>query len=196
MKKPLLVPYAIIMLCVALSGGMLLQTSQRVQHSEAEVLRLARAIEREKQSIQVLQAEWAHLNAPYRLEKLAQNYLGMVPAASGQILVDARILPEEVTPLEAGLDGDAMIEERGENDYAAALAAEQNEGERGGASVNAAAQEASELRPAPKPSGQAVSYAAPSLPRASNAMNVNNVTNASDAPDFSAVLERAVIGVE
>ena len=48
---------------------------------------------RERQSVEVLRAEWAHLNSPYRLEDLAQRYLGMVPPSADQIMPDPDLLP-------------------------------------------------------------------------------------------------------
>ncbi len=47
-----------------------------VQDLEAEYIELNRGIERERQSIHVLLAEWSHLNEPARLRNLAMRYLG------------------------------------------------------------------------------------------------------------------------
>lgn len=48
-----------------------------VQDLEAEFSRLSRSIERERQAIHVLTAEWSHLNEPARLRTLARDQLGL-----------------------------------------------------------------------------------------------------------------------
>jgi hypothetical protein len=40
-----------------------------------------------------VEAEWAHLNSPYRLERLAKEYLRMVPPSAQQIMPDPAALP-------------------------------------------------------------------------------------------------------
>lgn len=95
MKKRLFARYGLLVAMIAASGGLLLQTSQSVQRAEAEMRGLEKSIERERQTIEVLQAEWAYLNSPYRLEKLVQKYLGMVPSEVSYIVPDAGMLPDE-----------------------------------------------------------------------------------------------------
>ena len=48
-----------------------------VQDLEHEFQRLSRSIERERQAIHVLTAEWSHLNEPARLRTLARSQLGL-----------------------------------------------------------------------------------------------------------------------
>lgn len=48
-----------------------------VQDLESEYARLNRAIDKERQAIHVLTAEWSHLNEPSRLRALAETQLGL-----------------------------------------------------------------------------------------------------------------------
>lgn len=95
LKRRVVVRYIGLLGAVVLSGMLLLHTSQEVQRKEAQLNGLKRALNRERQNISVLEAEWAHLNSPYRLEKLALDYLDMVPPESKQIMPDAGLLPDE-----------------------------------------------------------------------------------------------------
>lgn len=67
-----------LVLCFAiLSGAMLVYTSQRV-HDAQRTLRMARAaVQKETQTTRMLQAEWAFLSAPDRLEKIAGEKLDL-----------------------------------------------------------------------------------------------------------------------
>lgn len=85
--------YLAVFVLAGLSGAMLLQTSQNVQQAEDDLRRLQGAVENEKESIRVLNAEWAHLNRPDRLEALAGQYLDLVPPGPGQVLKDPGQLP-------------------------------------------------------------------------------------------------------
>lgn len=108
MKKRLFARYIFLVAIIAMSGAALLRTSQSVQRAESEVADLKKSIERERQTIDVLQAEWAYLNSPYRLEKLALEHLHMVPSGAAFIVPDADMLPiEEVIPsgVEILIDG-------------------------------------------------------------------------------------------
>lgn len=95
MKKRLFARYGLLVAMIAASGGLLLHTSQSVQRAEAEMRGLEKSIERERQTIEVLEAEWAYLNSPYRLERLAEKYLGMVSSEVSYIVPDVGMLPDE-----------------------------------------------------------------------------------------------------
>ncbi|HBR68378.1 MAG TPA: hypothetical protein DEA55_03275, partial [Rhodospirillaceae bacterium] len=85
--------YLAVFVLAGLSGAMLLQTSQSVQQAEDDLRRLQKSVDHEKETIRVLQAEWAHLNRPDRLESLAGQYLDLVPPGPGQVLKDPGQLP-------------------------------------------------------------------------------------------------------
>ena len=69
-----------------LSGVVLLYTSQNVQDSEERLAQLEVSIAQEQERIKMLNAEWAHLNRPDRLEKLAQEFLSMAPVRGESLI--------------------------------------------------------------------------------------------------------------
>lgn len=111
LKKRVIVRYVALFAGIAICGALLLHTSQTVQRKEAALAALQSDLERERQSIEVLEAEWAHLNSPYRLEKLAQQYLNMVPPSAQQIMPDPDALPSYQA--EAVLNGDGVLNPEG-----------------------------------------------------------------------------------
>lgn len=78
---------------VAVAGFSVFKISYRVQSQEQELTRLDRQIQRDRDEIQVLHAEWAHLNEPDRLADLAKRHLDLVPVAGVQI-VRFDVLPQ------------------------------------------------------------------------------------------------------
>ena len=79
------------------------QLKYRVQAQEQELIGLDRQIQRDRDDIQVLHAEWAHLNDPNRLADLTRRHLDLAPVAGVQIVrfdvLPARPIP---TPLPDG----------------------------------------------------------------------------------------------
>ena len=71
---------------IALASIGTFQLKYRVQAQEQELTRLDRQIQRDRDSIQVLHAEWAHLNDPGRLSDLARRHLDLAPVAGVQIV--------------------------------------------------------------------------------------------------------------
>lgn len=87
--KALFLRYVLVLAAVALSGWVLLYTSQSVQKSRAELAGVEREIAREKTRIGVLEGEWSYLNSPERLDVLARKYLGLVPpSARDNVMVE------------------------------------------------------------------------------------------------------------
>lgn len=92
---------------VALSAGALFNVSYQVEDLLRQKSRLTRAIASEHESIRVLQAEWAFLNRPERIEALARKHLAMQPALAEQTLSDSQLaarlaaLPAPVPPAPA-----------------------------------------------------------------------------------------------
>lgn len=76
-----------------LSGSLLLGISQRVQQADKDLRTLEAKVERERETIDMLTAEWAHLNNPERLEDLAQRYLDLGLPAPESLAVDGHALP-------------------------------------------------------------------------------------------------------
>ncbi|MFK7838948.1 MAG: hypothetical protein AB8B83_01345 [Bdellovibrionales bacterium] len=69
----------VIFALAAIAGAALLHTSQRVQGAEERLARINADISREEDTIRVLRAEWEYLNRPQRLERLAKEFLDLVP---------------------------------------------------------------------------------------------------------------------
>ena len=90
----------VIFSLAGLSGGLLLYTSQNVQQAEHQLHQIQSSIAQEEEAIRVLNAEWAYLNSPERLEELAAEYLRLVPAAPGQIVPEPSALPDTSAPVE------------------------------------------------------------------------------------------------
>lgn len=98
MKKSMLLHISVF-LAMCLSGGMLMHVSQSVRRAERDLARLDLSIEREKEALRVLDAEWSMLNSPERIEALAKKYLDLdLPEASHLVSDPAKLeplLPEE-----------------------------------------------------------------------------------------------------
>lgn len=74
----------LIVLMVAISVAVFL-VKYRVQALEGQLRQLNAEIVRDREAIEVLHAEWAHLNNPARLRRLAERYLEMAPVAPGHV---------------------------------------------------------------------------------------------------------------
>lgn len=64
----------------------LFQVKFKVQQLHLDSSELKRQLAHEKDSIHVLQAEWAHLNQPERLHRLSQKFLKLVEVKSDKVL--------------------------------------------------------------------------------------------------------------
>ena len=53
---------------------------------DAEIVRLQKDIEAERDAVAVLRAEWGLLNRPERIERLAEKYLKLAPAKPQQLV--------------------------------------------------------------------------------------------------------------
>jgi cell division protein FtsL len=88
------------LLLIFLAGGTLMKISYEVDAKQRELARLQTQITDDTESIRVLRAEWAYLNQPQRLEKLAAKYLTLAPMQISQVqakLPDAqKPQPEQV----------------------------------------------------------------------------------------------------
>lgn len=82
--RKLILRYALTVLCVAVSGWVLLYASQSVQDARRELASIEAEIAAEKTRLAVLEAEWSYLNSPARLEGLAVSVLKMVPPKKGE----------------------------------------------------------------------------------------------------------------
>lgn len=85
---------------VAISGTLLILTSQIVQNLEKQKRGLKKQIEMENRKIRFLKAEWAYLNRPSRLEKeIEKRGLGIAPDQTGGVIAAGQDVPEPVKPV-------------------------------------------------------------------------------------------------
>ncbi|MEA1650302.1 hypothetical protein UAJ10_14930 [Nitrospirillum sp. BR 11164] len=92
----------LVWLCLAtVASGILYHTSYRVQEEQEHLASLNRQIAQEQQSIQVLRAEWAYLNDPTRLERLATEHSTLRPTKAEQMVALAAVpvKPEAPAPV-------------------------------------------------------------------------------------------------
>lgn len=77
----------------------------QVEDQEKELARIQRAIEDEREAIQVLRAEWSYLNQPERLRRLAAAKLDLQPVAQRQLASMDRFAQRlaEAAPVENSL---------------------------------------------------------------------------------------------
>jgi cell division protein FtsL len=87
-----------MMVCACVCGGALVYVSQRVQQAQEDIEQVAHDLAQEKDSIRVLQAEWAYLNAPQRLEKLVQEHLNL---SAPSLVSMHRAMPDLENPMPA-----------------------------------------------------------------------------------------------
>lgn len=81
-----------------------------VKDLERELEQVRQDIQKEREALHILEAEWSYLNRPARLARLAEKHLGMAPAQPRQIVrVDQ--IPPRVTV--SGKAGAARLDESG-----------------------------------------------------------------------------------
>lgn len=67
-------------------GLALFKTKYAVMDLERQHSQIKENIQKNREAIHVLRAEWAHLNDPSRLQILAQKYLDIAPVGSSQLI--------------------------------------------------------------------------------------------------------------
>ena len=92
--RAFILKYVIVFTLVILSGAMLMDVSHRVQRAERQIARTDRAIAQEQENIRVLKAEWAYLNNPERLERLAVEGLDLSAPQTSTLISNPDILPD------------------------------------------------------------------------------------------------------
>lgn len=92
------------------TGSLLFNISQQTQDMRHQLTRLEHNIALEKQSLDVLHAEWSYLNRPSRLRKLAEKHLDLDPIKGFPVASQENIIylkkPADMFP-------DPLIEDQG-----------------------------------------------------------------------------------
>ncbi|MBY0408323.1 MAG: hypothetical protein K2Q01_11590 [Rickettsiales bacterium] len=73
------------MLVIVVASFMLYKVKYQVQALKDEVAELSRELEHEREALHVVNAEWAYLNRPARLQRLASKYLAATDLTVSQI---------------------------------------------------------------------------------------------------------------
>jgi len=77
---------------IVIAAFMLYKVKYEVQSLKNQVAETSRELEQEKQALHVVAAEWAYLNRPERLQKLAVKYLAASDVTVNQI-ADIEAIP-------------------------------------------------------------------------------------------------------
>jgi cell division protein FtsL len=67
-------------------GFVLFKVKYEVVEIEQKLAQAQHQIDRERENIHILRAEWSHLNEPKRLQKLAGKYLDILPMKTDQVV--------------------------------------------------------------------------------------------------------------
>jgi len=73
------------MFVIVVASFMLYKVKYQVQALKDEVAATGRELEHEREALHVVNAEWAYLNRPERLQKLASKYLATTELTVSQI---------------------------------------------------------------------------------------------------------------
>lgn len=98
--------YLFWLVVLAGAAATLFEIKHEVQALEEDLLRTERRIRNERETIEVLRAEWSFLNQPARIERLAREHLGLVPLSPDQIVSVDRLppRPEDFARVPVALD--------------------------------------------------------------------------------------------
>lgn len=100
--------FLIVFAMVFASGSAVMTVSHRVHLEEREIAKIKKEILKAKESIRVLEAEWAYLNNPERLEYIATQYLSLTPPVNEQLASSFLILPQNQVA-EEQLDSEILV---------------------------------------------------------------------------------------
>ncbi len=75
-----------VVIAALLIGLVLFRLKYKVMSLEQQHRHIKKTIQENQEAIHVLRAEWAHLNDPSRLQRLAKKYLEINPLQSSQLV--------------------------------------------------------------------------------------------------------------
>lgn len=80
------------MLVIVVAAFLLYQVKYEVQRVRTDIAKISRELQQERESLDVVTAEWAYLNRPERLQKLAEKHLSFQSLTVQQV-ADTAALP-------------------------------------------------------------------------------------------------------
>ena len=95
--------FALIAL-IAVSTG-LYKLKYKVQHLDTQAIALQKQILAEREAIRLLEADWAYLNQPDRLQALAARHFALVPADPKQFVGIEAVPPRLLLPPQIVAEG-------------------------------------------------------------------------------------------
>lgn len=76
----------LLMSCLVALSFAMYEAKYDTVEVEEKVSALRIKIQKERDAIAILRAEWSHLNRPERVERLARKHLGLVPVQARQMM--------------------------------------------------------------------------------------------------------------
>jgi hypothetical protein len=89
----------VLAIVAALAALVTYQVKNEVSSLNQKAAKLERLMVHERERIEVQRAEWAYLNTPARLERLASQHLGLQTLATVQT-TSARVIPKRPEPVD------------------------------------------------------------------------------------------------
>lgn len=84
---------AMAAVCALLAGAAVMQLKLAVQEQAEQVEGLAQQIHNDRESIRILEAEWAYLTSPEALQDQSIEFLALMPPAPKQIIGNLEEIP-------------------------------------------------------------------------------------------------------
>lgn len=94
------------MVVIVVASFMLYKVKYQVQALKNEVASVSRQLEHEREALHVVNAEWAYLNRPERLQRLAGKYLAATDLTVSQIAEVEEIPFPATSVAQAETEGD------------------------------------------------------------------------------------------
>ena len=77
-----------LVLCLLVSAWLVYRLEHTIKQDERAIAAARKQIRRERDNLDLLNAEWAILTRPERIERLARQHLGMRPVTPAQMITE------------------------------------------------------------------------------------------------------------
>ncbi len=95
---------------VIATGVGVMQLKLAVQEKREAIEMLAHQIQTDRESIRVMEAEWAYLTTPAVLQDMSIDFLALMPSKASQFITDPTVIPMRPKGLEAEDDPGVLLE--------------------------------------------------------------------------------------